>query len=156
MPSVPKHVLASSTSTNPPRADPIGRSEKAPGSGRPLRSVPAARRSTGRIARRFRAAVEDARLVREYDGLDAVAQVELLQDVGDVRLDRRVADVQLRADLGVGKAARDQAQDLAFPRSELFDLLRGRRPRAAGELLDHALGDGGREQGVPGRNGADG
>ena len=32
----------------------------------------------------------------EHDRLDAVTEVELLQDVRDVRLDRRVADVELR------------------------------------------------------------
>ena len=49
---------------------------------------------------------DESRLMREHDRLHAVAQVELLEDVRDVRLDRRVADVELLADLRVGKAAR--------------------------------------------------
>ena len=48
--------------------------------------------------------LEEARLVGEHDRLDAVAEVELLEDVGDVRLDGRVADEELLGDLGVGEA----------------------------------------------------
>jgi hypothetical protein len=36
---------------------------------------------------RGRAGVEEAGFVGEHDGLDPVAEIELLQDVGDVRLD---------------------------------------------------------------------
>ena len=42
--------------------------------------------------------------------LDAVTEVELLEDVRDVCLDGRVADVELSADLGVREAAGDQAK----------------------------------------------
>jgi hypothetical protein len=52
-------------------------------------------------ARRPHVSVEESRLVREHDCLDAVAEVELLEDVGDVCLDGGVADVELFADLGV-------------------------------------------------------
>jgi hypothetical protein len=47
---------------------------------------------------------EQSRFVREHDGLDPVAQIELLEDVRDVRLDGRIADVELLADLGVSRA----------------------------------------------------
>ena len=89
-------------------------------------------------------------LVGEHDGLDAVAQVELLEDVGDVGLDRRVADEQPLGDLGVREALGDQAEDLELARGQLVDRLRRRRARAARELVDHALGDGGGEQRVAG------
>ena len=91
----------------------------------------------GRPARLPRAAlgVEQPRLVREHDRLDAVAQVELLQHVGDVGLDRRVADEQLLADLGVGEAAGDQAEHVALARGQLVERLRRRRGAAACELL---------------------
>jgi hypothetical protein len=59
------------------------------------------------IACRFRVGCKEARLVGEHDRLYAVSEVELLEDVRDVRLDRRVADVELLADLRVGEAARD-------------------------------------------------
>jgi len=62
------------------------------------------------MAWRPRVSLEKPRLVREHHGLDAVAKVELLQDVRDMRLDGRVADVELAADLGVRVAARDQAE----------------------------------------------
>ena len=55
-------------------------------------------------------------LVGEHDRLDAVAEVELLEDVRDVRLDGRVADVELLRDLGVGEAAGDQAKDVQLAR----------------------------------------
>jgi hypothetical protein len=45
--------------------------------------------------------LEYPRLVGKHDGLDAVAEVELLEDVRDVRLDRRFADVELFCDLPV-------------------------------------------------------
>jgi hypothetical protein len=48
---------------------------------------------------RIRAFLEEPRLVCEYDGLDAVAEAELGEDVRDVRLDGRLADVELLTDL---------------------------------------------------------
>jgi len=44
---------------------------------------------------------DQAALVGVDHCLDAVAEAELLQDVGDVRLRRRLADDELLADLGV-------------------------------------------------------
>ena len=52
-----------------------------------------------RVLLRISAFLEEPRLVCEYDGLDAVAEAELLEDVRDVRLDRRLADVELSTDL---------------------------------------------------------
>ena len=48
---------------------------------------------------RISAFLEEPRLVCEYDGLDAVAEAELLEDVRDVRLGGRLADVELLTDL---------------------------------------------------------
>ena len=74
--------------------------------------------------------------------LHAIAEAELLEDVRDVRLHRRLADVELPSDLGVREAACDEAQDVPLASAELVDLLRRRRARKPRELLDHALRDG--------------
>jgi hypothetical protein len=52
-------------------------------------------------------------LVGQHDRLDAIAETELLEDVGDVGLDGGLADVQLFADLRVGQAGRSRAT--SFP-----------------------------------------
>ena len=70
-----------------------------------------------------RVRVDEPGLVGEHDRLDAVAQVELLEDVRDVRLDGRLADVELLADLGVREAAGDQAEDVALALGQLVELL---------------------------------
>src|SRR5919106_556906 len=44
---------------------------------------------------------EECVLVRQHDCLDAVAEVEFLEDVRDVGLDRGVTDVELLGDLAV-------------------------------------------------------
>src|SRR5437867_1366729 len=85
--------------------------------------------------------LEDPRLVGEHDCLDAVAEVELLEDVGDVRLDRRLADVELLRDLPVREAAGDQARDISFALTEVIEFLRRRGTGRAGELLDHPSRD---------------
>ena len=54
--------------------------------------------------------LEKTGLVCEHDRLHAVTQVELLEDVRDVGLHRRLADVELAADLGVRLAAGDQPE----------------------------------------------
>src|SRR5687767_8355942 len=51
------------------------------------------------------AGLDEARLVGEHDGLDAVAQVELVEDARNVRLHRRRLDNELAGDLGVREAA---------------------------------------------------
>jgi len=65
--------------------------------------------SLGRAAARR---LDQTGLVGEHDELHPVAQRELQQDVGDVRLDGGVADDELLRDLGVREAARDQSEDL--------------------------------------------
>ena len=67
--------------------------------------------------------LEDPRLVREHDRLYAIAQVELLKDVRDVRLDGGLADVELVPDLCVREAASHQAKDVSFAITELVKLL---------------------------------
>jgi hypothetical protein len=76
-----------------------------------------------------------------------------------VRLHRLLAEDELRGDLGVGHAAREQAQDLQLARRERRDRLR--RPVLSGgggharELLDEAAGDRRLQQRVAGRRDAD-
>jgi hypothetical protein len=62
-------------------------------------------------------------LVREDDRLYAIAQVELLEDVGDVRLDGGLADVELLGDLSVGESVGDEPEDLQLARGELVEFL---------------------------------
>src|SRR3954470_17039672 len=62
---------------------------------------------------------DETALVGEDDRLHAVAQAELGQHVGDVGLDRVLAEHELRGDLGVGQAAGDEAQHLELARGEL-------------------------------------
>ena len=69
---------------------------------------------------------DEPALVGEDDGLDAVAQVELGEDAGDVRLHRRLADEQLGGDLGVGQPAGEQPQDLELARAQLGQRRGGR------------------------------
>ena len=57
----------------------------------------------------------------KHDCLDAVTESQLLEDVRDVRLDRRLADVELLANLRVGEAARDQAQHVQFTIGQLSE-----------------------------------
>jgi hypothetical protein len=78
------------------------------------------------IAWRSRVSVEKPCLVREHDCLDAVTEVELLENVRDVCLDGRIADVELSADLGVREAAGDQAAARSSGRGA------PRRPRRPG------------------------
>jgi hypothetical protein len=48
----------------------------------------------------------------------AIAQLELGQDPGDVRLGCRLADHQAAGDLGVGQPADHQDEHLTFPVGE--------------------------------------
>ena len=72
--------------------------------------------------------IRRARLVREYDRLHAVAEVELLKNVGDVSLDGGLADVELLPDLCVREATSHQAKDVSLALTELVKLLRRSRP----------------------------
>src|SRR5690242_16488573 len=58
-------------------------------------------------------------LVYEYDRLHAVAEAELLEDVRDVGLYGRLADVELLTDLCVGQAAGDKQKDVLLSCGEL-------------------------------------
>src|SRR5207244_11705684 len=55
------------------------------------------------------------RVARE---LNAVTHTHLLEDIAEMRLDRVLADEQLRADLGVTQPRGDVTHDLALARSE--------------------------------------
>jgi hypothetical protein len=90
--------------------------------------------------------VEESGLVGQHDRLRTVAQPELLQQASDVRLDGRVADEELGADLGVGESARDQAEHLHLPGGQAAHRRGWRLPVQSGEVLDHAPGDAGGEQ----------
>ena len=66
-------------------------------------------------------ALDEPVLVGEDDGLDAVAEVELLQQVPDVRLDRRERDHELLGDLAVGEPAPDEPQHLELAGGEVAE-----------------------------------
>jgi hypothetical protein len=55
------------------------------------------------------AGTDEAGLVRDHDGVDAIAQVELGQDAVDVRLDGRFSEDESRGDLAVGEARGDES-----------------------------------------------
>ena len=103
---------------------------------------------------RVRVLLEQSRFVREHDGLDPVAQIELLEDVRDVRLDGRIADVELLADLGVREPAGDQAKHVELALCQLFELRRRSGLGDAREPLDHTLGNGGGEKRISAGNDA--
>jgi len=88
---------------------------------------------------RVGAFLEEPGLVYEYDRLHAVAEAELLEDVRDVCLDGRLADVELLPDLCVGQAIGDEPEDVLLTCGELVQLFRRRGAGDAGELPDHAL-----------------
>ena len=69
--------------------------------------------------------LEEPGLVCKYDSLDAVAEDELLQDVRDVSLDGRLADVKVLPDLCVGQAADNERKDILLSYGELVQLFRG-------------------------------
>jgi len=78
----------------------------------------------------------DAQPVGDGGGLDAAADTQLGEDVGDVHAGRLGADEQLPGDLRVGAAGRDEHQDLALAvgEAEARQLIGrpGRRRRALG------------------------
>jgi hypothetical protein len=87
--------------------------------------------------------LDESGLVGGDDGLDAVSEVELHQDPGDVRLDGRVADEELACDLGVREPAREEPEHLELARGELLHPLGlVAERRAACELGDQPTGDG--------------
>src|SRR5581483_11020405 len=140
---------------SPPRRSTPASPSRAPCSFPGAPRASADRRPGSAAAGAGRLRLEQPRLVREHDRLHAVAEVELLEDVRDVRLHRRVADEEPPADLGVREALGEQAVDVALARGQLGDRLRQRRPRGAGELRDHAPRHRGGEQRVAGGDRAD-
>ena len=86
--------------------------------------------------------LEQVRLVGQHDRLRPVAQVELLQQPGDVGLDGGVADEQLAADLGVGQPRVISRNTSISRRSGSSTAAGGGSRLQAGELPDHAPGDG--------------
>src|SRR5436189_4348023 len=99
---------------------------------------------------RVRAWLHEAALVDEHDCLYAVAEAELLQDVCDVRLDRRRAQVQLIGDLCVRESASDSLEDVELAFAQFAELRWRLDPgwRAADELFDQPTGDCGSEERV--------
>src|SRR2546430_14716078 len=63
--------------------------------------------------------MEDPALERGRDGGRAIADAELLEDVFDVPLGRRAADVQLGRDFVVGQAPCQEPQHLDLARREV-------------------------------------
>src|SRR5918996_1794619 len=102
--------------------------------------------------------LDEAGPVCEYDGLDAVAQAELRQDVGEVGLDGRFGQEQRGCDLAVREATGDENEDVELSLGQLRELrrLRGAGRWAADELLDKPAGDRRCEERVAGGDGADG
>src|SRR6266511_4949486 len=72
------------------------------------------------------AKAREAVLAGARGGLAAAVDVELLEDVVDVVLDRRDLDRERRGDLLVREALLDQPQDVELPRRQLaLDRLEG-------------------------------
>src|SRR5215212_5016869 len=68
------------------------------------------------------AGLDQTGLVREHHALYAVAQAELHEHVRDVGLDGRLADEELRGDLGVREAPRDQLEHLELARRQAGEI----------------------------------
>src|SRR5215210_5198064 len=66
-----------------------------------------------------------ARGLHEQGDLDAVVDVELVEEAGDVGLDGGDGEVQRRGDLGVGLAAADGEGDIALARAQCRQSLAG-------------------------------
>jgi len=65
---------------------------------------------------------DEPRLVGEDHGLDAVAQLELGQAVGDVGLDGGLADEQLSRDLGIAQPTPYEDEDLVLAPGQPVEL----------------------------------
>ena len=96
--------------------------------------------------------------VGEDDGLDAVAEVELGEDAGDVALHGGLAEVEVAA---ISALDRPRARSRRTSSSRALSVGdRAGRPaagrRAAAEVFDQAAGDRGREQRIACSDRADG
>src|SRR3954470_12950751 len=87
----------------------------------------------GPSAKRGPPLLHEAGAVGQRDGLDAVAQTELREDVIDVGLHRRLAQEQRLSDLGVRAPVRDLAQHVELAGAEVRQLRW--RPAAARRAL---------------------
>src|SRR5215472_8313891 len=107
---------------------------------------------SGRWLDRSQARTHQAELVREDDRLHPVAQLQLVEDAGDVRLDGALADEEPVGDLRVREPRGDQRQHLPLA---LRQLLEHARVATARWVLHHPLDEpprhGGRQQHVSGR-----
>lgn len=91
---------------------------------------PFAVRAAGAGCQGFVGGVDEAGLVGDDGGLDAVADVQAGEDRADVGLDGAFDDVEARGDLGVGQAGAEQGQDVAFPGVRAAVRRRARAPPA--------------------------
>src|SRR3954469_1944432 len=96
-----------------------------------------------------------ARVLYEQGDLDAVVDVELVEQAGDVGLDRRDGEVQSCGDLGVGVAAADGEGDLVLTWAERGHAVAGvvgpgGRVGVAGDKGDESSCDRGGEHAVAG------
>lgn len=66
------------------------------------------------VSEKTRSAADDTELVGADDRVDSVAEVEFGEYSANVRLDCRLAQVQLCSNLAVGLAARDKYENFAF------------------------------------------
>src|SRR5690349_20774392 len=99
-------------------------------------------------------------VVGEQGDLDAVVEVELLEEARDVRLHGGDAHVELATDFGVGLAASDRDGDLALTFGEAVELFAGTTAAltavGSGHVPDQPAGDRGRQDRFAGRDGPDG
>ena len=70
----------------------------------------------------------------EHHQTHAIAEPELAEHAGDVRLDGRLAEELSLGDLRIAEALRGQAEDVAFPRSQGFERC-GKRARRLARLV---------------------
>src|SRR5262245_4067038 len=107
------------------------------------------------------AGLDEAGLIGQHDGLDAVAEVELGQYPPDMDLDGSLGQVQFGGDLAVGEPGGEPGEDGSFPVGELAEqgiavgLLAGAGEQGD-ELVDEPPGRGGGEDRLAAGHGADG
>jgi Protein of unknown function (DUF1524) len=150
---------ASTTRTAPRPAPPVPRrSTAATPATHPTSTATATASAASRGASGV--ALDQAGLVGQHHGLDAVAQVQLGEDPRDVGLHRRLGHVELFADLGVRQSAGHGAQHLQLARGQLrqrrHELRRLADRWPAHERLDQPARDARREQRLARGAGPDG
>ena len=130
------------------------RHDPAPSEGTPHPSASRSPRAAERLTGLALACPDEAAFVRCDDRLGTVAKLELREDPTDACAHSRLADEELRCDLGVRQAARDELQDAELALAELGhgNWLRIARRRTPDELVDHPLHDLGRDVDVTARS----